>query len=422
MSCPREAVEEVFRGEAGRVVATLIRLLGDFDLAEEALQDALAAALEQWPAQGIPDNPRAWLIRIGRNKAIDRIRRDAVFRNKILERETAGAGAESADIEETDDSIGDDRLRLIFTCCHPALNGEARIALTLRTVCGLSTESVARAFLVSEETMAQRLVRAKKKIRDAGVPYETPEPAMLRARLEGVLAVVYGVFTEGYAATAGPELTNSALCGEGIRLGRLLDTLMPENPDVLGLLALMLLHDARRAARVSSAGNVILLDQQDRALWNQSQIAEGLALVEGSLRKPGRASRYAVEAAIAALHVRARDTAATDWPQIVGLYEVLLRLHPTPVVELNHAAAVSMVDGPQRALDLVDSLAARGAAADYHLLHAARGNFLARLGRSAEARKAYETALATAKLDPERRLLAQRIAELVRSPDPTGFG
>ena len=270
--------------------------------------------------------------------------------------------------------------------------------------------------------MAQRLVRAKKKIRDAGIPYETPEPSTLRARLEGVLAVVYGVFTEGYAATAGPELTNGALCGEAIRLGRLLDILMPENPDVLGLLALMLLHDARRAARVSSAGNVILLDQQDRALWNQSQIAEGLALVERSLRKPGRASRYAVEAAIAALHVRARDTAATDWPQIVGLYEVLLRLQPTPVVELNHAAAVSMVDGPQRALDLVDSLAARGEAADYHLLHAARGNFLARLGRSAEARKAYETALATAKLDPERRLLAQRIAELVRSPDPLGFG
>jgi len=422
MSGRQDALEEVFRGEAGRVVATLIRLLGDFDLAEEALQDAFTAALEHWPAQGIPDNPRAWLIRIGRNKAIDRIRRDAVFRNKILGREAAAAGAESSGIEETDDAFGDDRLRLIFTCCHPALNSEAQIALTLRTVCGLSTESVARAFLVSEETMAQRLVRAKKKIRDAGIPYETPEPSTLRARLEGVLAVVYGVFTEGYAATAGAELTNGALCGEAIRLGRLLDTLMPENPDVLGLLALMLLHDARRAARVSSAGNVILLDQQDRALWNQSQIAEGLALVERSLRKPSRASRYAVEAAIAALHVRARDTAATDWPQIVGLYEVLLRLHPTPVVELNHAAAVSMVDGPQRALDLVDSLAARGEAADYHLLHAARGNLLARLGRSAEARKAYETALETAKLDPERRLLAQRIAELLRNPDPLGFG
>jgi RNA polymerase sigma-70 factor (ECF subfamily) len=409
---PQTAVDEVFRREAGRVTATLIRLLGDFDLAEEALQDAFAAALEQWPAQGMPDNPCAWLIRIGRNKGIDRIRRDAFFRDKILARETAAAEAESAGMEETDGAFGDDRLRLIFTCCHPALNREAQIALTLRTVCGLATGSVARAFLVSEETMAQRLVRAKKKIRDAGIPYETPGPSMLRSRLEGVLAVVYGVFTEGYAATAGAELTNGPLCGEAVRLGRLLDALMPDNAAVLGLLALMLLHDARRAARVSSAGNLILLEQQDRALWNQSQIAEGLALVERSLRMPQPASRYAVEAAIAALHVRAREKAGTDWPQIVGLYEVLLRLHPTPVVELNHAAAVSMVDGPQRALDLVDSLAARGEAADYHLLHAARGNFLARLGRNPEARKAYEAALATAKLDPERRLLAERIAEL----------
>ncbi len=411
------SVEEVFRREAGRVVATLIRLLGDFDLAEEALQDAFAAALEQWPAQGIPDNPCAWLIRIGRNKGIDRIRRDAVFRNKILDRETAAADAESAGMEEeTDGSFGDDRLRLIFTCCHPALNNEAQIALTLRTVCGFTIESVARAFFVGEETMAQRLVRAKKKIRDAGIPYETPEPSMLRSRLEGVLAVVYSVFTEGYAATAGAELMNGALCGEAIRLGRLLDALMPNNAAVLGLIALMLLHDARRPARVSSAGDPILLEQQDRALWNQSQIAEGLCLVERSLRMPQRASRYAVEAAIAALHVRAPDKAATDWPQIVGLYEVLLRLHPTPVVELNHAAAVSMVDGPQRALDLVDSLAARGEAADYHLLHAARGNFLARLGRNPEAREAYERALAAAKLDPERRLLAERIAELGEAP------
>jgi RNA polymerase sigma-70 factor, ECF subfamily len=255
-------------------------------------------------------------------------------------------------------------------------------------------------------------VRAKKKIRDAGIPYEPPEPSMLRSRLGGVLAVVYSVFTEGYAATAGAELTNGELCGEAIRLGRLLDDLMPDNAAVLGLLALMLLHDARRAARVSSAGNLILLEQQDRALWNQRQIAEGLTLVERSLRMPQRASRYAVEAAIAALHVRARDKAATDWPQIVGLYEVLLRLHPTPVVELNHAAAVSMVDGPQRALALVDSLAARGDAVEYHLLHAARGNFLARLGRNPEACKAYETAFAAAKLEPERRLLAERIAQL----------
>jgi RNA polymerase sigma-70 factor (ECF subfamily) len=414
---PQQAVEAVFRGEAGRVVATLIRLLGDFDLAEEALQEALAAALEQWAVHGIPNNPRAWLIRTGHNKGIDRIRRQAVFREKVVEREAAAEiGMAGADQNGDGDSFGDDRLRLIFTCCHPALNSESQIALTLRIVCGLSTESVGRAFLVSEETMAQRLVRAKKKIRDAGIPYETPEPSTLRARLDGVLAVVYSVFTEGYAATAGVELTNDALCGEAIRLGRLLDALMPHNAAVLGLLALMLLHDARRAARVSRAGDVILLEQQDRGLWDQSQIAEGLELVERSLRMHERASRYAVEAAIAALHVRARDKADTDWRQIMGLYEVLLRLNPTPVVELNRAAAVSMVDGPQRALDLVDSLAARGAAAGYHLLHAARGNFLARLGRSAEARTAYETALAAAKLEPERRLLADRIAALGEGP------
>jgi len=409
-----ETIEELFRREAGRVLATLIRLLGDFDLAEEARQDAFAAALEQWRSQGIPASPRAWLIRIGRNKGIDRIRRDIVFRNKILDREAASAEILStAFVEEVDDSaFGDDRLRLIFTCCHPALNGEAQIALTLREVCGLTTQAVARAFLVSEDTMAQRLVRAKRKIRDAGIPYETPEASMLDQRIEGVLAVVYSVFTEGYAATIGTELTNEELCREAIRLGRLLDALLPDNAAIMGLLALMLLHDARRQARVSSAGNVILLEQQDRTLWNQSQIAEGLALVDRSLRMLERVSHYAVEAAIAALHVRAADKSATDWPQIVGLYEVLLRLHSTPVVELNHAVAVSMVDGPLRALYLVDSLAARGEVTDYHLLHATRGNLLARLDRKSEARDAYQAALAGAKLDPERRLLAARIAEL----------
>jgi RNA polymerase sigma-70 factor (ECF subfamily) len=405
----RQAVEVVFREEAGRVIATLIRLLGDFDLAEEALQEALAAALEQWPIKGIPNNPRAWLIRTGHNKGIDRIRRAALFRDKIVERAMAGVDVERLGEEE---SFGDDRLRLIFTCCHPALGSEAQIALTLSVVCGLSTESVARAFLMSREAMAQRLVRAKRKIRDAGIPYETPGATMLPGRLEGVLAVVYGVFTEGYAATTGPELTNAALCDEAIRLGRLIDALMPDNAAVLGLLALMLRHDARRTARVSNAGDVILLELQNRTLWNQNQIAEGLDLVERSLRMPQRASRYAVEAAIAALHVRAHDKSETDWPQIVALYEVLLRLNPTPVVELNRAAAVSMVDGPQRALDLVDSLAARTAVADYHLLHAARGNFLARLGRRAEALSAYEAALAATKLEPERRLLVERIALL----------
>jgi RNA polymerase sigma-70 factor (ECF subfamily) len=414
-----EAVEAVFRREAGRVLATLIRLLGDFDLAEEGRQDAFAAALEQWPRQGIPVNPCAWLIRTGRNKGIDRIRRDAVFRGKILERETASAESEAAamDQESEDEAFGDDRLRLIFTCCHPALHPEAQIALTLREVCGLTTQAVARCFLVNEETMAQRLVRAKKKIREAGIPYETPEPPMLPARIEGVLAVVYAVFTEGYAATVGAELTNDELCREAIRLGYLLDALLPGNAAIMGLLALMLSHDARRSARVSSAGNVVLLEHQDRALWDQNQIAEGLKLVDRSLQMPERVTHYAVEAAIAALHVRAADKHSTDWRQIVGLYEVLLRLHPTPVVELNHAAAVSMVDGPARALDLVDSLAARGEAADYHLMHAARGNFLARLGRIDEARAAYARALAAAKLDPERRLLTARIAELGEAKD-----
>jgi len=407
-------IEDVFRREAGRVLATLIRLLGDFDLAEEAQQDAFAAAMEQWPAQGMPDNPRAWLISAGRNKAIDRIRRDVFFRERIFDRELAAAQVDvAAEIDESDEAIfGDDRLRLIFTCCHPALNEEAQIALTLREVCGLSTQAVARAFLVGEETMAQRLVRAKRKIRDAGIPYETPDPSVLDQRIDGVLAVVYGVFTEGYAATAGTRLIDVELCAEAIRLGRLLDTLLPDNAGVMGLLALMLLHDARRSSRVSDAGDVVLLDDQDRSKWDQNEISEGLALVDRSLTARGQVSPYAVQAAIAALHVRARDKQATDWPQIVGLYEVLLRLQPTPVIELNHAVAVSMVDGAARALNLVDSLAARGRVTQYHLLHAARGRFLQQLGRIEEAREAYGTALKTAALEPERRFLAARIAAI----------
>jgi RNA polymerase sigma-70 factor (ECF subfamily) len=407
-------IEEIFRREAGRVLATLIRLLGDFDLAEEARQEAFAAAIEQWPTHGMPANPRAWLIKTGRNKAVDRIRRDILFRTKIADREFASAAADVVGVlDDADDTVfGDDRLRLIFTCCHPALNGEAQIALTLREVCGLSTQAVARAFLVSEETMAQRLVRAKKKIRDAAIPYETPDPSVLDQRIEGVLAVVYGVFTEGYAATVGPELIDVELCGEAIRLGRLLDALLPNNAAVMGLLALMLLHDARRLSRVSDAGDVVLLDDQDRSRWDQSEIAEGLALVDKSLRVAGQVSPYTVQAAIAALHVRAGDNEPTDWPQIVGLYEVLLRLQPTPVIELNHAVAVSMVDGAARALNLVDSLAARGRVTEYHLLHAARGRFLHQLGRLEEAREAYRTALSTATLEPERRLLAARLAAL----------
>jgi RNA polymerase sigma-70 factor (ECF subfamily) len=409
-----QAVEEIFRREAGRVLATLIRLLGDFDLAEEARQEAFAAALEQWAAAGVPANPCAWLITTGRNKAVDRIRRDAVFRSKVQGREIASAEADAAAVpEEADDTLfGDDRLRLIFTCCHPALSADAHVALTLREVCGLTTQAVARAFLVSEETMAQRLVRAKRKIRDAGIPYETPEPPLLNQRIDGVLAVVYGVFTEGYAVTTGTRLVDAELCGEAIRLGRLLDELLPINPAVLGLLALMLLHDARRPARVSQDGDVILLEDQDRTLWNQAKVAEGLALVHQALSVSGQVSPYAVQAAIAALHVRARKKEDTDWPQIVGLYEVLLRLQPSPVVELNHAVAVSMVDGAARALNLVDSLAARGQVNEYHLLHAARGRFLQQLGRPIEAREAYRSALGLATLEPERRLLKARIASL----------
>lgn len=396
------------------MLATLIRLLGDFDLAEEACQEAFTAALVQW-VDGVPANPSAWLIRTGRNKAIDRIRRHAVFRAKVQGREAASAEADAAAADEAadDDTFGDDRLRLIFTCCHPALAPEAQVALTLREVCGLSTPAVARAFLVAEETMAQRLVRAKKKIRDAGIPYETPEPPLFDERIDGVLAVVYGVFTEGYAATQGARLLDAELCVEAIRLGRLLDELMPGRADVIGLLALMLLHDARRPARVSRSGDVVLLEDQDRSLWDRGGIAEGLALVDRALGIAGPVSAYVVQAAIAALHVHAARKEETDWPQIVGLYEVLLRIQPSAVVELNHAVAVSMVDGPARALDLVDSLAARSPLiGEYHLLHSARGRLLEQLDRPREAREAYERALELVALEPERRLLGMRIENL----------
>jgi RNA polymerase sigma-70 factor, ECF subfamily len=408
-----QGIEEIFRREAGRVLATLIRLLGDFDLAEEAQQEAFATAVEQWPLHGAPANPRAWLISTGRNKAIDRIRRDILFRTKISGELGAVEPNIDAAMDAADEEVfGDDRLRLIFTCCHPALNAEAQIALTLREVCGLSTQAVARAFLVSEDTMAQRLVRAKKKIRDAGIPYETPEPSVLEQRIEGVLAVVYAVFTEGYAGTVGMRLIDVELCEEAIRLGRLLDTLLPDRAGVMGLLALMLLHDARRASRTSDTGDVVLLESQDRSRWDRREISEGLLLVDRSLSIRGQVSSYAVQAAIAALHVRAEDSSATDWPQIVGLYEVLLRLQPTPVIELNHAVAVSMVDGPARALDLIDSLAARGRVTQYHLLHAARGRLLQKLGRMKEAREAYNAALTTTLLEPERRFLTARIAAI----------
>jgi RNA polymerase sigma-70 factor, ECF subfamily len=409
-----DLIETVFRREAARVLATLIRLLGDFDLAEEARQEAFAAALEQWPNSGAPANPAAWLIGVGRHKMIDRIRRDALFRSKIADLEIASVPQSSSgpDAIGSDEVFGDDRLRLIFTCCHPALNPEAQIALTLREVCGLSTQAVARAFLTAEDAMAQRLVRAKKKIRDARIPYETPESDALQQRIDGVLAVVYSVFTEGYAATSGPSLIDVSLSREAIRLGYVLDALLPDSASVQGLLALMLLHDARRASRVSPSGDVVLLEDQDRSLWDTPQIEAGLRLVDRALRAPLPLSGYAVQAAIAALHVRTRDAASTDWPQIVGLYEVLLRLQPSPVIELNHAVAVSMVDGPARALDLIDSLAARGGVSEYHLLHAARGRLLQQLARYPEARDAYREALAAAALEPERRFLAARLASL----------
>ena len=409
----RELVDAVYRSDSRRVLATLIRLLGDFDLAEEALHDAFTAAVERWPLEGVPANPRAWLVSAGRFKAIDGLRRRARFDASLahlaqrLDADSAGA---PRGWEEDDEGVEDDRLRLIFTCCHPALPPDAQLALTLREVCGLTTEEIAHAFLTAASTVAQRIVRAKGKIRDAGIPYQLPSRADLPDRLASVLHVIYLVFNEGYSASAGASLTRPDLSGEAIRLGRLLVELLPE-PEAFGLLALMLLHESRRVARTSPTGELVLLDDQDRALWSREQIAEGQALVERALSSR-RFGPYTLQAAIAAVHADAPRAAATDWAQIVGLYDVLARADPSPVVELNRAAAVAMRDGPSAGLALIDALLARGDLADYHLAHSARADLLRRLGKTAEARAAYEVALKLTRQAPERRFLERRLREL----------
>jgi RNA polymerase sigma-70 factor (ECF subfamily) len=404
-------IETLYRSESGRVLATLVRLLGDLDLAEEAMHEAFAAALESWPRTGIPDKPRPWLISTGRFKAIDRMRRRARFdgetqKDFALYTEARVKEASLLDEEVDDAEIEDDRLRLIFTCCHPALPPEGQVALTLREICGLTTEDIARAFLITPATLAQRIVRAKAIIRDKAIPYQVPASQELSARLGAVLLVVYLIFNEGYSA----ETTGAELSREAIRLGRLLLGLLPE-PEVMGLLGLMLLHESRRAARTSSDGDLILLEQQDRSLWNRDQIAEGISLTERALASH-RFGAYTLQAAIAAVHAESSSVASTDWRQITLLYDQLLRIQPSPVVELNRAVAIAMCEGLEQGLALIDELLAREQLSHYHLAHSARADLCRRLGRIPEARASYEKALALASQEPDRRFLARRLAEL----------
>ncbi len=405
----RAAVDAIYRAESRRVFATLVRLLGDFDLAEEALHDAFRAALEQWPRDGVPANPRAWLVSAGRFKAIDGIRRRSRFDSMEDVAEQVDAVIDETPLRDSEE-IEDDRLRLIFTCCHPTLAADAQVALTLREVCGLTTEEIAQAFLSAAPTIAQRIVRAKAKIRDARIPYRVPEPDELAERLDSVLRVVYLVFNEGYSASSGQSLTRVDLSGEAIRLGRLLVELLAE-PEAIGLLALMLLQESRRAARASPDGELVLLTDQDRSLWHREQIIEGSALVTRSLASH-RAGSYTLQAAIAAVHADAPRADATDWDEIVGLYDVLLRVEATPVVELNRAVAIAMRDGPAAGLALIEAILARGDLNDYHLAHAAHADLCRRLGQTARARGSYKRAIALARQEPERRFLERRLAEL----------
>jgi RNA polymerase sigma-70 factor (ECF subfamily) len=405
----REALDRMYRDESRRILATLIRLLGDIDIAEDALHDAFAAAARQWPEQGVPANPRSWLVSTGRFKAIDTLRRRSRFDSKLPALAAELPVAEDP-VEQLLEAVPDDRLRLIFTCCHPALSADARPALTLREVCGLTTEEIARAFLVSPSTIAQRIVRAKAKIRTARIPYRVPSQEELPERLDAVLQVIYLVFNEGYSASSGDSLTRPDLSGEAIRLGRLVTELLPE-PEALGLLALMLIQESRRAARASRDGDLVLLADQDRTLWNQGQIAEGNGLVERALSS-GRIGSYTLQAAIAAVHAAAPTAEATDWARIVELYGLLLQIEPSPVVELNRGVAVAMRDGPESGLDLIDAILERGQLADYHLTHSARAELCRRLGRSADARASFQRALELTQSGPERRFLEKRLREL----------